>query len=395
MFTPLLSLPSYGQTKVEIKELRDEIIRLKKEVREARKNSDLGVDDRLTELEISMKEAMDKLGSRAIVQAFEGIKLDIGGFLHTAYTYVEGDENSVGSFNRQNFELLIGAEITDSWSAFFAGGYLREANDPFVVGTRQAPDFDTNNRNPLIIGWSNYQQSDLFNVRLGRMITPHGIINIEHFPATLYDPEQPQFLRPFGGNTLFPNFSTGIQTHGKHFGERINFEYAVYATNAPGTGGVSNTEELFGFRIAVSPYDSSVELGLNYSDSYRGSTNSDYTMQGVDLALNFGFFQLKTEYYQTDEETGGDREAYYVQPIVHFSDKWSSFVRYDFLGAGDQLGESTENMIGLNYTPSYNVRLRVTYTDKEFTDGYTDSSLLTPLEDASASIVQFSGTFSF
>jgi len=353
-------------------------------------------ENRIAALEMALKDTQDKLGSRAIAHAFEGIKLDIGGFLHSAYTYVDAEDDSVGSFNRQNFELLLGADLTDSWSAFVAAGFLREANDPFVVGTRAEPEFDTNNRNPLIIGWTNYQYNDAFNVRIGRMITPHGIINIEHFPATLFDPEQPQFLRPFGGNTLFPNFASGLQVHGRHFGESVNFSYATYAVNATGIGGnKGNSEDIYGMRLALGDSSDSISFGINYSDSYRGQTDSDNTMVGADLHLDFGVFQLKSEYYETEEDFGGDREAYYVQPIVFLNDLWSVFVRHDFLAAGDVYGESTENVFGINYTPSFNVRLRVTFTQKEFEGGYADATLTDPLDVIEADIIQFSGTFSF
>ncbi len=374
----------------EIDALRIEIEKLKLETADAVTNS------RLNELEVAMEDAQDKIGSRALAHAFEGIKLDIGGFLHTAYTIVDAEDDSQGSFNRQNFELLIGAELTDSWSAFIAGGFLRESNDPFAIGTRTSPQFDTNNRNPLIIGWANYEANDLINIRLGRMITPHGIINIEHFPATLYDPEQPQFLRPFGGNTIFPNFSTGIQLHGEYFGDSVNFEYATYLVNTPGVGDIqANTEEIVGGRAALGLFENSVKLGINFSDSYRGTTDSYNTMQGLDLLITLGEFQIKSEYYETEEDSGGDREAYYIQPILHAADRWSLFYRFDFLAAGTVYGESTENVFGINYAPSYNIRLRLTYTAKEFEGGYTDSSLSTPIDDTEADVIQFSGTFSF
>lgn len=383
---------SHAQSQQEVRQLRSELRTLKKQVS---KSSSKVTKDRLVALEASIEDVQDRVGSRALAHAFEGVKLDIGGFLHTAYTYVDAENEGVGSFNRQNFELLVGAEISESWSSFIAAGFLREANDPFSVGTRTDPAFDTNNRAPLIIGWTNYRKTDGFNIRLGRMITPHGIINIEHFPATLYDPEQPQFLRPFGGNTIFPNFSTGVQVHGKHFGENLNVDYAVYVVNAPSVGSVtSSSEEISGLRFAVGTYDNSIKVGLNFSNSYRASTNSSNTMQGIDLHINLGIFQLKSEYYSTDEDSGGDREALYVQPIVQVSDHWAFFYRNDYLSAGDAYGESTENMFGVNYTPTYSIRFRMTYTQKEFEGGFSGTPL-TPIEDADADIIQFSGTFSF
>lgn len=393
-FMNMTHAQTVSQLQSEVDALKQEIATLKSDTPASSTNSRLNA--RLNALEAALADSQDKISNRTIVHAFESIKLDIGGFLHSAYTFIDTEEESVGSFNRQNFELLIGAEISESWSAFVAGGFLRESSDPFSVGSRTVPEFDNKSKNPLIIGWANYQMNDLINVRVGRMITPHGVINIEHFPATLYEPEQPQFLRPFDGNTIFPNFSTGLQLHGEYFGEYVSMEYATYVANATSSDNTqANIEELFGGRAALGVLDNRIKAGFNFSDGYRSSTDSYYTMFGGDLSATLWLFELKSEYYLTDEETGGDREAMYVQPIVNVTEQWSVYYRYDFLDAGFVIGESIEHVVGINYTPKYNIRLRANYTYKEFIDGFTDNSFTSPLDDEEAHIIQFSGTFSF
>lgn len=387
----------FGESTEEIISVKQELLELQKRLEklETAAQNPAVLQEQVDELELTVDDVVEQVGDRPVVNVFDGIKLDIGGFLHSAYTYADGEDGSVGSFNRQNFELLIGAELTEEWSAFIAAGFLREANDPFSIGSRTDPVFDTNNRNPLIIGWVNYEYSDALNIRAGRMITPHGVINIEHFPATLLEPEQPQLLRPFGGNTIFPNFSTGVQAHGKFFQDNASISYAFYVTNATGANVVSNSEEIIGGRIAYGSNSGGWEIGLNFSDSYRGSTSSDNTLAGTDFHWRDGAFELKAEYYLTDEDVGGDREAYYIQPIYHSNNKWSFFYRYDFLDSGDVTGEGEENLVGVNFIPNNNVRLRITYTQKEFVGGFTGTDLLTPLNDADADIWQVSGTFSF
>lgn len=94
------------------------------------------------------------------------------------------------------------------------------------------------------------------------MITPHGIINIEHFLQILLDPRQPQFLRPFSGDTIFPNFMTGAQVHGRYFFSGNSYlQYNAYVANAQ-----SDPEEIiYGGRIAGTHLDSGITLGLNAS----------------------------------------------------------------------------------------------------------------------------------
>lgn len=348
--------------------------------------------DRLDSLEETVFDIDERVGSRAVVHAFEGLSLDIGGFIHSTYTAIDSEDGSATGFNRQNFELLISAEFNKNWSAFFAGGFLRESDNPFAVGSRLDPEFNSVNKNPQIIAWANYEYNDALNVRIGRFITPHGVINIQHFPAVLLEPEQPQFLRPFGSDTIFPNFSTGVQTHGSMFfgsEDAHRFEYYTYISN-PNIGG-ANEEEIYGTRSAVTIGDTGLTMGVNLADGGRAN-GSDYSLYGADILYDKGRFLLKSEVFSTSEsDEFDDRFAFYVQPAWRFTPKWTAFYRYDFLDNG--FTDSVENVVGLNYLPHPSIRLRATATYADYDDGFgADGSFL---PDAQAGIFQLSGTFSF
>ncbi len=352
-------------------------------------------DERITELEDSVEEIDEKVGSRAVVHGFDGLKVDVGGFIHSALTIIDGENSSEASFNRQNFELLIKADLNEDWSAFFAGGFLRESDDPFILGSRTSPSFNSVSKSPQIIAWTNYRYNDALNVRMGRFITPHGIINQEHFPAILLDPEQPQFLRPFGGDTLFPNFSTGLQLHGKRFVGKDGankLDYNIYASNF---AGLSN-ETIFGGRAGLTFGDSGIAVGGNLASGSRvrqGLIN-DYDLWGIDFLIDKGRLLWKTEIFATDEDAGKDRLGFYTQPALRLNNQWLVFYRYDELdNGGDTVGDSIENMLGFNYTPSSNIRLRATFTHKTMESGFDRAAIFFPEVDAD--IVQFSGTFSF
>ncbi len=343
---------------------------------------------RLQTIEDSLLDVQEIIGSRAVVNAFDSIKLDIGGFLHSAYTYIDAEDDSAGSFNRQNFELLISAELNKQWSAFYAGGFLRESDDPFLTGSTTQPTFNSRNKNPLIIGWVNFSKSDAFNVRIGRFITPHGITNIEHFPATLLDPEQPQFLRPFSGDTLFPNFSTGVQLHGSSYlGAEKKLQYYIYVSNYAGNPENNRTGGMLEYEVTED-----VTFGVNYSQGERTSGIS-YQLSGAHAYIEVGDLMWKTEYYTSSEDTpeDTDRSGGYTQPSFDLSLEWTLFYRYDVLDNG--VRETQENVIGLNYVPYPNVRLRVNYTQKVFKEYLDVTNTLWPENDAD--IFQLSGTFSF
>ena len=364
------------------------------------------LESRIHELEDIVFDLSDQVGSRPVINAFDARSLDIGGFLHNAYTFVDADQGSEGSFNRQTFELLVRAEFGDDWSAFMAQAFIRDA-EPDVSVTpdgRSAVSFNHGSGSPLVIAWANKAFSDALNIKFGRFITPHGIINIEHFPASLLDTEQPQFLRPFRNDTIFPNFLNGIMAEGRLFNPVGAANYAVYTGNF-----VGNSEELVsGARIAQNLGRTGLELGLNASRGQRrdrtepafnqGNTTpvrefaqdngGDYTVLGADLRYESRHFNLKSEYFTTDEDNARDREAYYVQPEWRISPQWITFYRYDVLDRGDGFGDEVENMVGVNYMPLSNIRLRTTLTNRSFRSGGGRAS-------SEVDLVQVSGTLSF
>ncbi len=375
------------------------------------------LSERLEAQEDLSQELDEKVGSRAIVHAFDAMQLDFGGFLHSAFTHIHGDQGSASSFDRLTFEILLKAQFSRRFSAFFAQAFIRESNTRFTdTYQRTSPGFTFSGaggvKTPLVIAWANYRHRDELNLQVGRYITPFGIINIEHFPAILLDTEQPQFLRPFSGDTIFPNFITGAQAHGKFFFNDDTLQYNVYTGVFTG----STPEQFYsGARAAYTVGTLGTTFGLNIGTGKRSLTttapdttsvakNATFYMYGVDVLIDKGPILWKTELFMTDEDkgAGGNRVGFYTQPAYRVSDQWIVFYRYDFLDDGKlQIvpssggprrhtpGDSTEHVLGLNFLPVPNVRLRATATWKEFSSGRLGAP------NANAQIFQLSGTFSF
>lgn len=354
------------------------------------------LEERIDDLEEILSEIDDHVGSRAVVNAFEGISLDVGGFLHSTVTHADGEEGSATSFNRNVFELLVRAELDEKWSAFIAQAFIRESDPLFdddgdgisnEIGERLDPRFELVSSSPQVLAWSNYRHSDRLNVQFGRFITPHGIINIDHFPAILFDPEQPQFLRPFSSQTIFPNFVDGIQVHGKKFvGQAKNpLSYNLYFSNFAG----NSDDFVSGARVSYELDELGITFGANLTTGSRAEgVDSDYRVFGADILYDQGSLIWKTEYFITDEESGSDRETFYSQPAWRFNSEWAVFFRYDFLDDGADTGSRTENAVGINFTPLSNIRLRATATNRsiEAENGFPEADLRT---------YQLSATLSF
>jgi hypothetical protein len=205
------------------------------------------ISARLEALEEELLELQLKQSEKTPVTAFDSIRLDFGGFITQTFTTVfNGDSPSEASFDQTNLEILIGADVTEKDSFFAAIGFLNqsdlinEATGTNVL-TRGFAPYAT--RVPGIIMWGKHDFNQLLDVTYGRMITPWGIINREHFPPVLLNLNQPQYLRNvqpgnlFGGRTFVPNFMNGVQAHGSKFFGEHQAEYFVYVAQFPGGSG--------------------------------------------------------------------------------------------------------------------------------------------------------------
>ncbi|RME68388.1 MAG: hypothetical protein D6782_01190, partial [Alphaproteobacteria bacterium] len=224
-------------------------------------------------------------------------------------------------------------------------------------------------------------------IDLGRFITPHGIINIEHFPAILLDPEQPQFLRPFGGQTMFANFMNGAKLGGQFFepgGLKGRLGYSLYVGSF-----VNNADSFnYGGRLFWSFADTGFTLGANLGGGRRAGDGTDYALFGFDLLYDKGPIIWKNEIFFTDEDAGGNRLAFYTQPAWRIDDKWTAFYRFDFLDDGGLEGDRTEHAFGLTFKPHRNIHLRAIarFNHFEAAPGFPS---------ANARNYQLSSTFSF
>lgn len=381
-----------------IKELAGRLDSLEVRVESAPPPASDRITARLDELEDVVLNLDDRVGSRAVVHAFDAMQLDIGGFITQSFVAAFGGGESTASFAQTQFELLLKAQVNEDWEVFLAQGFLREAD--LDVSDPDDPRFEPSAlRIPQIIAWTNYRLSDQFEVQAGRFITPHGIINIEHFPPVLLDINQPQFLRPFSGATIFPNFLIGAQIHGKfNLGPNENslLQYNVYA----GSFSANSSDFILGGRLGLRLGDSGFTFGGNYSHGQRRAgtpgvgnfslvgnnsvVSNSYNTVGADLLYDKGRILWKNEIFYSYEDGQDNRLAFYTQPAYRINGKWLAFYRYDYLDPGQGQSYTTEHVVGLNYLPIPTVRLRAVGLLKHIDD---------PSDDVLA--LQFSATVSF
>jgi hypothetical protein len=345
--------------------------------------------ERIDDLESTLFDLDERVGSRGLLRAFDGMSMDVGGFLTQSFTATPDQDSTQASFNQTLFELLLRTQISDDWSLFTAFGLLREADLSFADPNN--PAFRSfANRVPQIIVWANYRHSDPLQMQIGRFVTPHGIINIEHFPPVLYEINQPQFLRPFSGATIFPNFMDGAQLHGRMFVGSGNdsLEYNAYAGVFVGD---DPSAILSGGRLGYRMNSIGLAVGANYGHGRRDSapgptplgnfsivggrslTNNTYDTVGVDVLLDNSKVIWKSEFFHSFEHDVDDRVAFYSQPGWRINERLMTFYRFDYFDPGQGLPSGTEHVVGLNVLATSTVRIRGAYFLKQFTDPYAET----------------------
>lgn len=351
------------------------------------------VEERVEELENIVTEIDQRVGSRAVVNAFDASRFDIGGFFDGSVSAAFGEGANDSAFNRQVFELLVKAQLSKDWDIFVAQAFIRNSPLTFTDTTGSPEPTFANNNSPVmtdtVIARTQYSHSDQLNIQFGRFITPAGIINIEHFPAILLDPEQPQFLRPFSGQTIFANFTNGIHIHGSTFTGPRGKNTLSYNAWGGGFAGNSNAFS-FGGRLAYALNDTGITFGLNAmsGDRERGITDDRFYVGGADLLFDKGRWIWKSEIFYSAEGVGNDRFAFYSQPGFRIFPNLIGFYRFDYLDNGSGAGESIEHVAGISYNPVHNVRLRGIFRNRSFTTA-------PGMVEIDVNAIQLSTTFNF
>ena len=351
------------------------------------------VEERVEELESIVTEIDQRVGSRAVVNAFDASRFDIGGFFDGSVAAAFGQGSDDSAFNRQTFELLAKAQLSQRWDIFVAQAFMRNAPLTFTESTNDYDASFGNNNSPVqtdtVIARAQFSHNDQLNIQFGRFITPAGIINIEHFPAILLDPEQPQFLRPFSGQTIFANFTNGIHFHGSTFTGPSGKNILSYSAWGGSFAGNSNSFS-FGGRLAYALGDTGLTIGMNAmsGDRQRGTNGDRFYVSGADILFDKGRFLWKSEIFYSLEGISDDRLAFYVQPGFRILPNLIGFYRFDYLQQDPSTVASIEHVAGISFNPVHNVRLRGIFRNRSF-------AVEPGLIGIDVNIVQLSTTFNF
>ncbi len=334
------------------------------------------------ELEERLFELEARQTDKPLAQAFDGLELNIGGFLTQSHATAYSQESTSAAFDETNFELLISAKPSQHIDLFAALGWLSATR----LDTSQPEKREFTVRqsdNPAIILWGKYHFSEALEVKAGRFVTPWGIIHREHFPPTLFSQQQPQHIQPINGELgrfdTLATFLIGVEASGTFFWNDTSLEYSAYVGEYPGPDDRGLVgESITGGLLGLGFLKNKLKVGLNQQAGKKqlGEAEVHYDVIGSFLKLDFYPFLLKAEAYRNI--VGGnnnDQTGYYLQPSVTITSQHILFYRLDHIDRNtdeeeiqEDLSETTVQTIGYNYLPVPNIRFRAEYLLHDFGD---------------------------
>lgn len=222
-----------------------------------------------------------------------------------------------------------------------------------------------------------WNQSQYFNMRLGRFFTPAGIWSEDHYPPFVTTQERPLHIRK-----IFPQLVDGMSIFGStelvqdHF-----FNYTAYLGNGESNTNLSAKKDLnsskgLGFKgDYYAPWLDELLLGFTLYQDNKDSANNDARKKsyGSHIKLRQSNLILQAEYAKSNlifdnALNNYQSEGYYAQ-LTYELNQWGLGYRYDVFDKKDAaLEQITRNSIFINFHVNANFTIKGEYHHDSYDD---------------------------
>ena len=319
------------------------------------------------------------LGASASKVYFSKSPLSIGGYGKIDY-YLNSNENGVNTDNIDVYRFIpyIGYRFSDNLILnveleFEHGGVKDDATgDGYVIIEFMYLDFLLNEK---------------YNIRVGNMLVPMGLINEKHEPTVFTTVQRPNTSKKLIPSTWHEN---GLLAYGQ-ITDELSYHLGAFSALQLGRGLGEGNDWLRKSRVGSFRIDETSErlgLGVVARVDYTGinglfvgaSTyvDSNLVMGDVHFDYNLDAFRTYGVYTQTNrsETISGEPErakggfinlSYDLSTLTKYQDKTPIFVQYETVSAQDKVTDgtsvdSTDTItLGINYFPHEQVVLKADY----------------------------------
>jgi len=286
-----------------------------------------------------------------------GLKLSdeihIGGYFSLDYS----KSNEKRQFRLDDVAFLLYGDLSSNIS------YLLELEAaPFYTKNYTTDISETDNTFHYERFYLNYTYSEMFNIRIGKQITPIGYWNLEPINV-LRDTSS----NPLYSNKMFPKLLTGVDLHG-YLDDDNSLKYHLFA---------QDNDDLDEDYINIkNDYFIGISLEYEFLDevSFGGATgnyktkddNRDVVLYQLDAKYdNYPFVvQAEMAYNNIDNKVTDLKShqfAAYSQATYNFNMKHAVIGRYEYF-EDSHIGDTNHiGVIGYSYRPMYSVSFKAEY----------------------------------
>ena len=279
--------------------------------------------------------------------------LHLGGYFSTDYTF----SNGKNIFELDDVAVLAYGTLTPQLSYF-----LELEAAPFYIKDFNTNESITTEKFHYERFYLDYRISEMFNLRLGKQITPIGYWNLEPINV-LRDTSS----NPFYSRNMFPKLLTGLDIYGYLDDEdRLNYHLFIQHNKDLDEDYINIPNEYF-YGITLN-YET--DTSLSYGGTL-GRYKTKHTQQIVNfIELNAKYdnypFLVQSEFAYNDiEETTSNQSNYqlsgYLQGRYNFSSQHAIVSRYEYIDDDISNRKNHIGIIGYSYRPTYSVSIKTEY----------------------------------
>ncbi len=290
-------------------------------------------------------------------QLGRGIKvnnaLHLGGYFSGNYTFI--NENKL--LELDDVAILAYGTLAPQLSYFVE---LEAA--PYYIKDLNTKESNTNTKFSYERFYLDYHISEMFNLRLGKQITPIGYWNLE--PINVL---RNTSSNPFYSRYMFPKLLTGLDIYGYlDDDDKLNYHFFLQHNKDLDKDYVNIPNEYF-YGITLN-YETDTPL------SYGGTLGRYRTKQTQQIVNFIEFnakydnypFLMQSEFaYNDTEETTSKQSSYqlsgYIQGEYNFSSQHAIVSRYEYIDNAIGNRKNHIAIIGYSYRPTYSVSIKTEY----------------------------------
>ena len=280
-------------------------------------------------------------------------KLSIGGYF--SVDYETGDQKD--QFRLDDVAILAYGSLSSNFS------YLTEFEAaPFYVENYTTGTSTTNTEFHYERVYIDYIYSEMFNIRLGKQITPIGYWNLEPINVLRDTSSNPHY-----SNKMFPKLLTGIDLYGYLDDDNV-LKYHIFMQKNKDLDeeyiNIQN-EHFFGFSLE---HEFSSEFSFGGALGNYITTIDDKDIKFVQLDAkydNYPFLiQSELAYNDINNKTL-DKKNYqfagYTQSVYNFNMQHALISRYEYFDDNEADKVNHIGVFGYSYRPLYSISVKTEY----------------------------------